>query len=144
MRTVCLLALICSVALPFGGSDAAAEDPEGLVIALHGDLGAGKTCFVQGLAEALRVEAPVSSPTYTLINEYPGPRPLIHIDLYRMADAEEAQDAGLLELFEEPAVMAVEWPERAVELFPPDAWHVHLETVGPEARRIRFHKGAPS
>ena len=58
------------------------QRPHGhLVLALHGDLGAGKTCFVQGLAEALQVTIPVSSPTYTLINEYPGPEPLIHVDL---------------------------------------------------------------
>ena len=115
-----------------------------IILALHGDLGAGKTCFVQGLAEALQVTIPVSSPTYTLINEYPGPEPLIHVDLYRMADAEEAQDAGLLELFEEAAVVAVEWPERALDLFPTDTWHLTFETLGPESREITFQQGAPA
>lgn len=97
------------------------------VIALHGNLGAGKTCFTQGLAQAAGVKEPVCSPTYTLICEYQGTVPFHHIDLYRLGGPEEAYDLGLDEYLETSGVTIIEWAERAAELIPPDAIHIRLE-----------------
>jgi tRNA threonylcarbamoyl adenosine modification protein YjeE len=76
------------------------ELPDGAVLCLHGELGAGKTCFVQGLARALGVRRPVGSPTFTLINEYRGKRGLAHIDLYRLRGAADAFGLGVEEYLE--------------------------------------------
>jgi len=97
------------------------------VIALHGNLGAGKTCFTQGLAQAAGVTEPVCSPTYTLISEYQGTVPFHHIDLYRLGGPEEAYDLGLDEYLETDGITVIEWAERAAELIPPNAIHVRLE-----------------
>ncbi len=99
----------------------------GDVVALIGDLGAGKTCFVQGLADATGVTQPVTSPTFALVNEYDGQPPMIHIDLYRIGDPEEAIQLGLEEYFEGPGITVVEWADRAAEVMPPRTWHVTLE-----------------
>lgn len=98
----------------------------GSVLALHGDLGAGKTCFIQGLAEALGVTEAVNSPTYTLISEYRGRLPFYHADLYRLDDAAEALRAGLDEYLHGHGVTAVEWAERAGGLMPAHTLHVRL------------------
>ena len=97
------------------------------VIALHGNLGAGKTCFTQGLAQAAGVNEPVCSPTYTLISEYQGAVPFHHIDLYRLGGPEEAYDLGLDEYLETDGITVIEWAERAAELIPPGAIHIRLE-----------------
>ena len=111
----------------------AAEMPPGTVLCLHGDLGAGKTCFVQGLAKALGVRRPVGSPTFTLINEYRGVKPLAHIDLYRIRGAGDAFGLGLEDyLYHFGGIVAIEWAERVAELLPEECWHVRLAT-GTEA-----------
>ena len=115
----------------------AAEMPPGAVLCLHGDLGAGKTCFVQGLARALGVRRPVGSPTFTLINEYKGPKPLAHIDLYRIRGAGDAFGLGLDDyLCHYPGIVAIEWAERVAELLPEDCWHVRLEMGAGEDVRL--------
>jgi tRNA threonylcarbamoyladenosine biosynthesis protein TsaE len=88
-----------------------------LLIALTGDLGSGKTALVQGLAKGLDVPAEytITSPTFTLINEYPGRLPLYHVDLYRLQDAVEWDDIGLPEVIYGDGVVAVEWAEKIVE-----------------------------
>ena len=118
--------------------------PPGAVLCLHGDLGAGKTCFVQGLAKALGVRRPVGSPTFTLINEYRGAKPLAHIDLYRIWGAGDAFGLGLEEyLFRYPGIVAIEWAERAADLLPDACWHVRL-APGPDAgsRRVTIESPA--
>ena len=90
--------------------------PGRAVLALHGELGSGKTCFVQGLAAALGLHARVTSPTFTLVHEHGGPRPLVHIDLYRIRDADDALQLGLEDYLAGEGVCAVEWPERAASL----------------------------
>jgi tRNA threonylcarbamoyladenosine biosynthesis protein TsaE len=97
------------------------------VIALHGNLGAGKTCFTQGLAQASGVREPVCSPTYTLISEYQGVIPFHHFDLYRLSGPQEALDLGFDEYLEADGVSVIEWAERAAELIPPHAVHVRFE-----------------
>ncbi len=108
----------------------------GAVIALHGQLGAGKTCFVRGLAEGLRAAGPVTSPTYTLVQEYEGSMPLYHIDLYRIRTASEALGFGLDEYMEGGGVTAIEWAERAGALLPPSTIHVRIEPGATEEERI--------
>lgn len=116
----------------------AGELPAGAVVCLHGELGAGKTCFVQGLARALGIKRPVGSPSFTLINEYRGRRALAHVDLYRIRGAADAFGLGLedyLNHFE--GVVAIEWAERAKELWPETCWHVWLEAgCGGETHRV--------
>jgi tRNA threonylcarbamoyladenosine biosynthesis protein TsaE len=97
------------------------------VIALHGNLGAGKTCFTQGLAQAAGVKEPVCSPTYTIISEYRGTVPFHHIDLYRLGGPEEAFDLGLDEYLEAGGITVIEWAERAAELLPPHTIHIRIE-----------------
>ena len=99
----------------------------GTVIALHGDLGAGKTCFIQGYAAALGIDEPITSPTYTLIGEYEGRLPLHHIDLYRLSGPEEALGLGLEEYFDANGITAIEWAERAEGLLPPNLLHIQIE-----------------
>lgn len=110
-----------------------------LLVLLEGDLGAGKTCFAQGLARGLGVDpsVPVTSPTFTLVNEYPGRLPFVHVDLYRLERA-DLEDIGLEDLFDRPAVVAVEWPDRMGP--PPDVerLHVAIEVMEDDARRIRI------
>jgi len=106
------------------------------VVLLTGDLGAGKTAFVKGLAEGLGVDPlEVSSPTFTLIQEYRGGRlTLHHIDLYRLTPR-EVDDLGLEELVVSGAVVAVEWPDRWTRV-PAHAVRVELQTVGEDEREI--------
>lgn len=115
----------------------AAELPPGAVLCLHGDLGAGKTCFVQGLAKAVGVRRPVGSPTFTLINEYRGIRRLAHIDLYRVRGAGDAFGLGLEEyLFHFDGIVAIEWAERAADLLPEGCWHVRFAPGAGEDDRL--------
>ena len=114
----------------------------GSVVALHGDLGAGKTCFVQGVAAEWDVAAPVTSPTYTLVNEYPGRLPVTHIDLYRIAGPEEALHFGIEEYMDGPGITLIEWAEHAAEIIPPRAWHVSLRHGElPDHRVVEIRSG---
>lgn len=113
------------------------------VLLLHGDLGAGKTCFVQGLTEAMGLEVHVTSPTYGLLKEYGEPPQLIHADLYRLQEEEELEEIGLLDWLDASVLMAIEWPNRAPNAWPSDAWNLHM-SPDPEketVRRIRLSRG---
>lgn len=112
--------------------------PQRAVVALTGDLGAGKTTLSQGIVEgrkAARAED-VSSPTFTLIHEYGEPVIVYHIDLYRLATAEEARRLGLEDIFDQDALVLLEWGDRFPELLPKDAVSIHLSTDDDETRRI--------
>lgn len=118
--------------------DVAERLPCGGVVALQGELGAGKTTFVQGLARALGIRRPVTSPTFTLVGEYAGTSlRLVHMDLYRLRTPDDLLATGFAEYAESGALVAVEWPERAAGLLPPDAVRVRIELTGdPRVRRI--------
>ncbi|MEE8408050.1 MAG: tRNA (adenosine(37)-N6)-threonylcarbamoyltransferase complex ATPase subunit type 1 TsaE [Myxococcota bacterium] len=117
-----------------------ADARPGTVLALAGDLGAGKTTFVQGIAEGVGVEdvGQVLSPTYTLVNEYPaGALTLIHIDLYRLNDAAGARALGIEEqIARSDAIVAVEWADHMPELIPMDAAWIRFSWDEGNARTI--------
>ncbi|MCD6351446.1 MAG: tRNA (adenosine(37)-N6)-threonylcarbamoyltransferase complex ATPase subunit type 1 TsaE [Armatimonadetes bacterium] len=108
----------------------------GDLIALIGPLGAGKTCFVAGLARGLGVEGRVASPSFIVARYHPGPRPLLHADAYRLASPAELVEAGLDEYLGF-AVVAVEWADRVVEVLPADRLEVRLTPVE-EGRRVEL------
>jgi tRNA threonylcarbamoyladenosine biosynthesis protein TsaE len=118
------------------GEELARSLPPGSTVLLFGDLGAGKTAFVRGLARALGVApSDVSSPTFTLVQEYRGARgTLYHVDLYRL-EPREVEDLGLDELIGSGAVVAIEWADRWIDR-PTGAVSVTLEHAGEDARRI--------
>ncbi|MCL6640654.1 MAG: tRNA (adenosine(37)-N6)-threonylcarbamoyltransferase complex ATPase subunit type 1 TsaE [Candidatus Rokubacteria bacterium] len=108
----------------------------GDVVALTGELGAGKTCFIQGLVRGLGVTTPATSPTFVLVNEYRGRLPVHHVDAYRTAGAAELADIGLEELMGGEGVTVIEWAEKAAPLLPARTIHVHIAGVGDEPREI--------
>lgn len=112
----------------------------GDVVALEGNLGAGKTVLVQGLAAGLGTDpkVPVTSPSYTLVHEYPGLVPLYHLDFYRLNQKASVLGLGLEEYFEGGGVTAVEWAEKFPELFPSATIWVKIERGAEEQRRIRI------
>ncbi len=112
----------------------------GDVVALTGELGAGKTCFVQGLARALGVARPVTSPTFVMVNEYRGRLPVHHVDAYRTASLTELLDLGLPELFDDGGVTVIEWADKVGPLLPARTIRVHLDGVGDEPRRISIRE----
>ena len=108
-----------------------------LVITLTGELGSGKTCFVQGLAQGLDVPADqyVTSPSYTLIHSYRGRLTLHHVDLYRLS-GDDIEDIGLLDLMAEDAVTAIEWSERLTADQPRERLGVDIRFVDETCRRV--------
>ncbi|MHB8512564.1 MAG: tRNA (adenosine(37)-N6)-threonylcarbamoyltransferase complex ATPase subunit type 1 TsaE [Actinomycetota bacterium] len=98
----------------------------GDVLALSGDLGAGKTCFVQGAAEALGVTGPVTSPSFVLVREYQGKLPILHIDVYRMGNLQELVDLGYEEFLDPRWVVFIEWGDAVGPLLPKDFLQVDL------------------
>jgi tRNA threonylcarbamoyladenosine biosynthesis protein TsaE len=99
----------------------------GHILALVGDLGAGKTTLVQAIACGMGVTSSVSSPTFGLIHEYPGPTPLFHFDTYRLSRAEDLVEIGFYEYFERRGVVIVEWADRFPELLPEDRLELHID-----------------
>ncbi|QSH42459.1 tRNA (adenosine(37)-N6)-threonylcarbamoyltransferase complex ATPase subunit type 1 TsaE [Lentisphaerota bacterium ZTH] len=117
----------------------AAEVKPGTVIALHGNLGAGKTVFSRGFARGLNITEPVSSPTYTIIQEYPLEQGgwLFHLDLYRIEDENAALAFGVDEYLDDSeAFVLIEWPERIADLLPEDTLHIQIVHTGDETRDI--------
>ena len=112
----------------------------GDILLLIGELGAGKTTFVQGLAEGLGIDPKlISSPTFVLIQEYEGGKlPLYHVDAYRIRDPRELSEVGLEEYFERGGVVVIEWGDKLKELVPSQAIEVHFEIVDEYRRKIRI------
>ena len=115
----------------------------GDVLCMYGDLGVGKTAFVQGLAKGLGIDEPITSPTFTIVNEYSGRLPLYHFDVYRISCEEEMEDTGYEEYFYGEGVCLVEWAELVKELIPADAVWITIEkdyTKDDDYRRITIRQ----
>lgn len=112
-------------------------EPGDLVL-LSGELGAGKTCLVQGVGRGLGITEPVRSPTFVLATEHPGRLTLYHIDLYRLDDTLEVEDLGLDDYIEGDGLCVVEWAEKAMGVFPPEHLLIEIETLGSDKRRLRL------
>lgn len=109
----------------------------GDIVLLEGLLGAGKTCLARGIARSLGVADPVTSPTFTLINEYEGTRaPVFHCDLYRLESEAELANLGLDEVFYDDGISIVEWPERLGPLFPREYILVGIEPADGGVTRL--------
>lgn len=113
----------------------------GDVVALVGGLGTGKTHFIKGLAAGAGVKksAYISSPSFTLINEYPGRIPFYHIDLYRLETGKEAEELGLEEYFRGQGITAIEWADRIPSALPKEILWVRLSYVAEHIRSIEIH-----
>ena len=113
----------------------------GTILAYRGDLGAGKTAFTRGLARGLGYHDPVTSPTYTIVNEYLGGRlPLFHFDMYRLVSSDDLWDIGWEDYLERGGICAVEWSENVEDALE-DAIFVTIEKLGEDARRITIEGG---
>lgn len=111
----------------------------GDVVCLHGDLGAGKTHFIKGIAMAFGVSKDtVNSPTFALIHEYAGSLPLYHFDAYRLNSEQEARNIGAEDYFYADGVSLVEWPEKMGTLIPENAIHITIKKINEEFRRIEI------
>ncbi len=110
----------------------------GDVLLLEGQLGAGKTAFTQGVAAGLNIRDYVNSPTFVLVNEYPGDLPLNHIDLYRLDDPRQAIDIGIEDYIGGDGITVIEWPERGGEFMPDERLHIRLTYLSETKRTIRF------
>lgn len=106
------------------GKNMASTLPANAVLALSGDLGAGKTTFVQGLALGLQIEEPIQSPTFVLLNAYPK---LYHFDLYRLKSPADFTALGFAEYFEADGICAIEWPEKIAPLLPPHTIRIRFD-----------------
>ncbi len=123
------------------GAELARTLPDGAVVALYGDLGAGKTAFVRGMARGMGISARVSSPTFTIVNEYLGARELYHFDMYRLASSDELFDIGWEDYLRRGGVCAVEWSENVADAFEGDEITVRIEKLGDEERKITIGEG---
>jgi len=110
----------------------------GDVVALAGELGTGKTQFIKGLARGVGVGKPtyISSPSFTLINEYPGKIPFYHIDLYRLRSEKEAEELGLEEYFQSEGITAIEWADKIPSLLPKEILWIYIHYTGERTRSI--------
>lgn len=125
--------------------DAAAREivqcyPDRRVWAFHGEMGAGKTTFIEAMGRALGVVDPMSSPTFSIINEYRTPTgiSIYHMDWYRLKNEQEAIQAGVEEAVYSGHVCFIEWPERAPGILPEDTLLVYLQMTGADARRLEI------
>jgi tRNA threonylcarbamoyladenosine biosynthesis protein TsaE len=119
----------------------------GDVVALVGELGTGKTHLIKGLAAGAGVKrfSYVSSPSFTLIHEYPGKVPVTHVDLFRLRTEREAEDLGLEEYFQGRGITAIEWADKIPSLLPKDIVRIHLSYTGEQTRSIEiFGEGCRS
>ena len=110
------------------------------VLAFHGEMGAGKTTFIKAICKQLHVTDSVSSPTYSIINQYTTShgQPVYHLDLYRIKDEEEAVLAGVEDCFYSGNYCLVEWPEKTPALLPEDTLHCYLTDSGNNERKLQI------
>ncbi len=129
--------------LPYFTTRLAQTLQPGQVLALHGDLGAGKTTLVSHLAKAFGIPKKISSPTYTISKQYPLPsgQTLYHYDWYRLSDSREVEQLGITEVIERAdGIIIIEWPDRAPELLPDQTMHLYLDYVDQQTRKITINR----
>ena len=112
-----------------------------VVLCLYGELGSGKTALVRGLAEGMGLKCTVSSPTFTIVNEYPGNPDLIHFDMYRLHGADELFDIGWEDYLRRDAILAVEWSENVEDAFDGSEIVIRFEKLSGTDRRIAAEGG---
>jgi len=120
------------------GAALGARIPDGAVVALYGGLGAGKTAFVRGMARGMGIDARVSSPTFTIVNEYLGVRELYHFDMYRLGGPDELFGIGWEDYLGRGGVCAVEWSENVSDAFEGDEITVRITRIGDTEREIEI------
>ena len=127
------------------GKELAQNIRAGAVLALHGELGSGKTQFVKGVVAGLGSATAVTSPTFTIIHEYPGGRlPAYHFDFFRVEDRQSAERLGLDDYFFDDGVCVIEWADRFRDLIPPNAQWISFELKSDNQRAIIFQGAAAS
>ncbi|MBV8159758.1 MAG: tRNA (adenosine(37)-N6)-threonylcarbamoyltransferase complex ATPase subunit type 1 TsaE [Acidimicrobiia bacterium] len=114
----------------------------GDLLLLAGDLGAGKTTFVQGFGRALRVEEPITSPTFVIVHTYAGAFPVVHVDAYRLEHLQELLDLGLGELLDDEGVTLIEWGDVVIPALPPEFLEVRLELGEDDDARVVHLRGS--
>ena len=124
------------------GEELAQKLRGGDVLAFTGSLGMGKTAFTRGLARGLGCRGRVTSPTFTIVNEYEGRTPLFHFDMYRLGSSDELFDIGWEDYVNRGSVCAVEWSENVEDAFYGDEVVVRFEKLGPTTRRITITEGS--
>jgi tRNA threonylcarbamoyladenosine biosynthesis protein TsaE len=111
------------------------------VVAFYGELGSGKTAFVRGMARGMGIDALVNSPTFTIVNEYIGPRSLFHFDMYRLGSADELYDIGWEDYLARGGVCAVEWSENVEDAFEGDEVVITFRKLDDTTREITVEGG---
>jgi tRNA threonylcarbamoyladenosine biosynthesis protein TsaE len=111
------------------------------VFAFHGEMGAGKTTFIHALCEVMGVQDVVTSPTFSIINQYKARdgQTVYHMDLYRIKDENEAINAGIEDCLYSGDTCLVEWPEKAEDIFPDDTLHITISSVDDYTRKLKFN-----
>ncbi len=129
----------------FAQALAAAPAVRDAFIALHGDLGAGKTTFVRHLLQALGIRGRIKSPTYAVVEPHEAPDGLAihHFDFYRFSDPREWEDAGFRDIFAGPGLKLAEWPGHAAGQLPPADLAIHIETMTDDTRTVTLHANTP-
>ena len=123
------------------GARIAQRLPDGSVVAFYGELGSGKTAFVRGMARGMGIDALVNSPTFTIVNEYVGPRSLFHFDMYRLGSADELYDIGWEDYLARNGVCAVEWSENVEDAFEGDEVVITFRKLDDTTREITVEGG---
>jgi tRNA threonylcarbamoyladenosine biosynthesis protein TsaE len=118
------------------GARLAAALPPDATLALHGNLGVGKTTFVQGLAQGFGIPDLVTSPTFNILHLYRSRRTLVHLDAYRLENAHQVSELMLEDFLVSPYCLAVEWPEKIAAALPADAWHLALSIEAPGRHKL--------
>lgn len=111
------------------------------VFAFHGDMGAGKTTFIHALCEAMGVKDVISSPTFSIINQYSTKdgQTVYHMDLYRIKDENEAINAGVEDCLYSGNACLVEWPEKVPDIFPDDTLHIYISSINDNTRKLKYN-----
>lgn len=120
------------------GKSFAGQLSPGDVLAFHGDLGSGKTVFTRGLAAGLGLDARVTSPTFTIVNEYDGNIPLFHFDMYRLSSSDELFEIGWEDYLSRGGICAVEWSEITEDAFPENTINIYIKKLDENTREINI------